>query len=112
MGRGVPQLKSNKEQLADELKALQLLKSNGLVSTSVVKKENSVLFEIIDEKLSKANNEQSNNNSSLPPIKRIPPRFIKDKEKPSLTSEQIAEKLERANQRKMVNINNFKMIKN
>ena len=86
----------------------KLLKNNGLVQTTLVKKENCVLFEIIDENQAKTNfNEYPNPNSRLAPLKKIPPRFLQDKDKNLITPEQISEKLERANQRKKVKIKSF-----
>jgi hypothetical protein len=108
-GKGVTQLISNKEQQkidqTEELRSMQMLKNNGLVQTTIVKKENALLFEIIDEKLAKTNSEMFDNNinsNKLAPLKKVPPRFLKDKEKSLITPDQINEKLERANQRKMV----------
>ena len=108
-GKGVPHLIINKEKQridqTEELKSLQMLKNNGLVQTSIIKKDNSLLFEIIDENLAKTNfNEPINPNNRLAPLKKVPPRFLKDKEKLLITPEQINEKLERANQRKMASI--------
>jgi hypothetical protein len=103
----VPQLISNKEKQRidqnEEIKSLEMLKNNGLVQTTLIKKENCVLFEIIDENQAKTNfNEYPNPNSRLAPLKKIPPRFLQDKDKLLITPEQISEKLERANQRKKV----------
>ncbi len=83
-----------------------MLRNNGLVQTSIKKKENYVRFEIIDEKLAletQSNNSGNKSDSALAPLKRIPPRLSsKDIEKSMLTPDQIKEKLEQANQRRIV----------
>ena len=107
----MPQLISNKEKQRidqnEEIKSLEMLKNNGLVQTSIIKKENCLLFEIIDETQAKMNFNDQMLPNKLAPLKKVPPRFLKDKDKLLITPEQINEKLERANQRKMVNLNNF-----
>ena len=94
---------------AEEAKALEMLRNNGLVQTSVAKNENYARFEIIDEKLNSQtefNKQQAP--TGLAPLKRLPPRLERSLHKPQLTSEQISRKLEEANERKTVSLRTIK----
>lgn len=115
-GRSCPKLYTAEEQRkldqVEESKTLEILKNNGLVQTALVKKENFVRFDVIDEKVQlKSSNEDYllNSNNKLAPLKRLPPLLRKsDSNSTKITQEEIAKKLEAANERKQQNLASIK----
>lgn len=97
-------------QLREEQASLEMLKDNGLVQKPLVIKQNYALFEIVEDKLLSKNQsmltlKSTTETNSLSPLKGPPPRLLqREKTKPSITAEEIDEKLEKANQRKQVNL--------
>ena len=89
-GKGCPPLLSDKEK---EKQSQEMLKSNGLVLKPILQKPNSAHFELkaID--------------SIEKEVRPPPPCLVREKTR-VMTAEEIEEKLERANQRKLVNIIN------
>ena len=86
-----------------------ILRQTGLVQTAVVKKDTYAHFEIVEEKMLNRNlsmltlksNSDSNSMHQVKPPSGPPARLLLQRER-TLTADQIEEKLERANQRKMV----------
>ena len=74
-----------------------MLKKNGLVQLPVEVKQNYARFEIVEEKLLNRKNNVASL-ASVPP----PSRLLIKREPTKLTADHIEEKLEKANQRKMV----------
>jgi hypothetical protein len=106
-GKSCPPLLSKKEKeimdKKEETKALEMLKTNGLVQVPVAMKQNYATFEIVEDKLLKRNNSSKSNNSN--PVTIPPGRLLKREKSPTrLTASDIEQKLEKANQRKMEQI--------
>ena len=114
MGKSCPPLLSAKEKetihIKEEKISQEMLKQTGLVQTNLTVKENSAQFEIIEEKLlnkkiSIQRPESGSNSLGSGSLRGPPPiRFLqREKTKTNLTIDQIDEKIEKANQRKLVN---------
>lgn len=92
VGKSCPPLLSDKEKhnknKKEEQESIELLKNNGLVPKPLVMKENFALFEIVEE------NDSAN--------RTLPMRLSIQKEKTTLTTDLIKQRLEKANQRKKV----------
>ena len=109
-GKSCPPLLSKKEReimdKKEETKALEMLKTNGLVQVPVAMKQNYATFEIVEERLLKRNNSSKSSNSNQTAI----PRLLKrEKSPPKLTASDIEQKLEKANQRKLEKIEKIKL---
>lgn len=97
VGRSCPPLLTKKEvemkKKEDEEKSIEILKDNGLVQKPIVMKQNYALFEIVEEKLlarSKVTDQ------------KLPPLIQREKTKPTLTAQELEEKLNKASQRRQV----------
>lgn len=111
-GKVCPPLLSKKEketiQLNEEKVINDMLKKNGLVQKPLIVKENNAYFEIVEEDKYFTRNASmltlKSNSESVSSAKKLNPnRFIKsEKNRPVLTADQIQEKLEEANRRRMV----------
>ena len=108
--RKLPPLNLSKQTRADKTtdNGADILSQTGLVQTAVIKKDTYAHFEIVEEKLLNRNlsmltlksNSDSNSMYQLKP-NGPPARLLLHRER-TLTADQIEEKLERANQRKLV----------
>lgn len=98
-GKSCPPLLTDKEKqlikIKEENETVKMLKTNGLVPKPVVLNQNFALFEIVEDK------NKSNQQETLVNIHKPPPRLT-EKIKPVLTAEEIQDKLQKANQRKIV----------
>ncbi len=131
-GKGCPPLLTAKEKEAihkrEEKISLDMLRNNGLIQKPLIIKQNYAHFEIVEqqnvvsqynESLFSRNHsvrttKSSSDNGNLSPdncSKKIPPtRLLKlDKTKPIITTDQIEEKILKANQRKKVYKKGFKL---
>jgi hypothetical protein len=114
-GRSCPKLYTAEEQRkldqVEENKTHEILKNNGLVQTALVKNDNFVRFDVIDDKTKHNSNEDYllAANNKLAPLKRLPPLLRKNASNSSkITQEEIAKKLEAANERKLQNLASIK----
>lgn len=101
-------------QLKEENLSLEMLKSNGLMQKPLVLRQNYAHFEIVEqqtESLFSRNHslrtaKSSSDNGSLSPcVRKLPPTRLLQSDKtakPPLTSDQIEEKILKANLRKKV----------